>query len=61
MHYFVYPNGKHSHILAYNLNLLGHTYSFLDDFKTGAKLEENLEKIIGGGYGGSFSYRYLHL
>ncbi|HIH2061290.1 hypothetical protein IXZ16_04875 [Campylobacter fetus subsp. fetus] len=49
MHYFVYPNGGHSHILAYNLNLLGHTCSFLDDFKTGAKLEENLEKIVGGG------------
>ncbi|OCS11220.1 hypothetical protein CFTD6690_07590 [Campylobacter fetus subsp. testudinum] len=51
MHYFIYPNGGHSLMLAHNLELLGHTYEFLDDFKVGLKIEENSDKIntTGGG------------
>lgn len=51
MHYFIYPNGGHSLMLAHNLEILGHTYEFLDDFKAGLKIEENSDKIntIGGG------------
>ncbi|EGU24765.1 Hypothetical protein CFV354_1864 [Campylobacter fetus subsp. venerealis NCTC 10354] len=50
MHYFIYPNGGHSLMLAHNLEILGHTYEFLDDFKAGLKIEENSDKIntIGG-------------
>ncbi|WP_185847587.1 hypothetical protein [Campylobacter fetus] len=52
MHYFIYPNGGHSKMLAHNLDLLGHSYTFLDDFKDSMSLESNLKfiKADGGGY-----------
>lgn len=51
-HYFIYPNGGHSKMLAHNLDLLGHSYTFLDDFKESMSLESNLKfiKDNGGGY-----------
>ncbi|ABK82360.1 hypothetical protein Q4Y15_001531 [Campylobacter fetus] len=53
-HYFIYPNGGHSKMLAHNLDLLGHSYTFLDDFKESMSLESNLKFIKDNG-GGSMS------
>lgn len=43
--YFIYPNGGHSLMLSFNLKLLGLEYSFLDDFKPGLGLKENINSI----------------
>ncbi|MPB58141.1 hypothetical protein YZ04_000045, partial [Campylobacter fetus] len=51
MHYFIYPNGGHSKMLAHNLDLLGHSYTFLDDFKESMSLESNLKFIKDNGGG----------
>ncbi|AVK81827.1 hypothetical protein [Campylobacter fetus] len=53
-HYFIYPNGGHSKMLAHNLDLLGHSYTFLDDYKNFMSLESNLKLIKANG-GGSMS------
>ena len=37
MHYFIYPAGSKAKMLAFNLEKLGHSYEFLDDFMSYVK------------------------
>ena len=49
MHYFIYPAGSKAKMLAFNLEKLGHSYEFLDDFSGPSPQDKTADINQGGG------------